>query len=249
MRWFACIAALLFCLCSELTADGKAASREVSIKAADGVLLRATYFPAEKRGPAVLFFHQCSRQRALWTPLSSQMIQLGYHVLVVSPRGTEDSGGEQWDYDGSLDHALTYWREKWGTDAADAFQWLVSQPKVDRSKVVAAGAGCGAFMAILAAEQHPEIKRLVQLSGFEDRDTRAYVARTPALAIFNVASAQDSMSAAATETLKRVSKNPASEFTVYPEKGHGISLVERYPGIQTALINWLKAKPSGTKSD
>jgi predicted alpha/beta hydrolase len=96
--------------------------RDVDIVAPDGVKLRATYYAGADRGPGVLLFHQCSRNRGIWEPLATKLADKGLRILTVEPRGIGESQGEKWDYDGNLDHALQYWRKKWSADTEAAYQ-------------------------------------------------------------------------------------------------------------------------------
>ena len=107
----------LFALTVLLCELADAARREVQIPAADGIKLAAIYYTSDTPGLPILFFHQCSRDLSVWDHLASGLAIRGFHMLIVSPRGIGKSGGEQWDYDGNLDHALRYWRSKWATDA------------------------------------------------------------------------------------------------------------------------------------
>lgn len=167
----------------------QAARREIQIQSTDGILLESVYFTPEKPGPPILVFHQCSQPLSVWDHLASGIANAGFHLLVVSPRGIGKSQGEQWDYDGNLEHALQYWRDKWSADAEVSYQWLLSRPGVEQRMVGIAGAGCGAFLALLTAQKHyPASRALVLLSGFEDPDTSAFVEHADRLSILSAAS-------------------------------------------------------------
>ena len=49
------------------------APNDVDITAPDGVKLRATWFAAERPGPAVLLLHMCITTRASWEPVAKQL--------------------------------------------------------------------------------------------------------------------------------------------------------------------------------
>ena len=219
--------------------------KDVAIKADDGVLLKGSFYALDQSGPGFLFFQQCSRDRSVWRPLAERLNAAGFQVLIVSPRGQEDSAGERWDYDGSLEHALKYWREKWEPDAEAAYRWFAAQPGVQPTKLASAGAGCGAFLALLVAQQHfPAVQRLVQFSGFDDAASRAFVERATELAIYNTASSQDPMSADSGALLKKTSKNKDSRWFLFPEQGHGIGVLEKHPEITADLMDWLQHSPA-----
>jgi predicted acyl esterase len=231
---------ILFCGCSLLA---QPARRDIRIPAADGVKLAATYYTPERPGPSILFFHQCSRDHTVWDHLATGLANSGFHVLIVAPRGIGKSEGEQWDYDGNLDHALEYWGIKWSSDAETSYQWLLSQAGVNQRIVGVAGAGCGAFLALLTAQKHyPTTKTLVLLSGFENQSTSAFVEHADHLSILSAASTKDSMSISAVEKLKRLSKNPDSRLISYPEQGHGIGLIEAHPELESIVLHWFQTQ-------
>ena len=222
---------------------GRARGSDVNVQTLDGINLQASFYPQQKPGPALLLFHQCSRDLAIWGHLASALHGQGIHVLVVAPRGIGKSQGESWDYDGNLDHAIDYWKTHWSADAEAAYQWLVSQPNVDRNHVAIAGAGCGAFLALLTVQKHyPSARALIQFSGFEDSATRQFVSQTRGLAILNAVSAQDPMSLSAAITLKRVARNSHDRWLVYPEKAHGFALIETHPELEKLVVEWVIAQ-------
>ena len=57
---------LTFALAAVSFAQQSPAPRTVDLKAADGTLLKGTFFPAAKPGPGVLLFHQSNRTRQSW---------------------------------------------------------------------------------------------------------------------------------------------------------------------------------------
>jgi len=215
--------------------------RDVDVRAPDGVKLRATYYAGPNRGPAVLLFHQCSRNRGIWEPFATKLADEGLSILTVEPRGIGESQGEQWDYDGNLDHALQYWRKNWSDDAEAAYQWLVSQPGVEKNDVGLVGGGCGAFLALLTAQRHyPAVRTIVLFSDFDDDATKTFVKDSPGLTILSVVSEQDPMSLAAAKEIHTLSKNPANRLLSFSEKGHGFGLMEKHPELESTVVDWLK---------
>lgn len=215
----------------------------VTVTAADGVHLAGNYYSLGKPGPGVLLFHQCSRERAIWDHIATTLALSGRNVLVLNPRGIGDSQGAQWDYDGSLDHALDYWRRNRSGDAESAYQWLVSQPDVKQDSVVAMGAGCGAFLALLTAERHyPLVRTVVFFSDFDDDVTRQFLRNSPLLSILSAVSEQDPMSFTAAKEIHALSNNPANRLLSFPEKAHGFGLLEKHPELESTVIEWLEAR-------
>ncbi len=128
----------------------------VDLKSADGTLFKATYFSAGKPGPGVLLFHQSNRTRQSWEGVARQLTAAGLNVLTVDSRGHGESGGNSKD-------AEKWWPE----DLEPAFNYLVSQPGVNRDVIGAGGAGVlGVENAVEIARRHAtRVKSLVLLSG------------------------------------------------------------------------------------
>src|SRR5688500_15128590 len=88
---------IVLALSSSAFAQGTPAPRDVTIRAADGVDLKATYYAAAQPGPAVLLLHMCNSTRKSWEPLAPQLAAAGIHALSVDYRGFGESGGERFD--------------------------------------------------------------------------------------------------------------------------------------------------------
>src|SRR5271155_3790327 len=73
------------------------AARVVDLKAADGTVLKATYFAAAKPGPGVLLFHQVNRTRKSWNDVAARLAAAGINTLTVDLRGFGESGGTPYD--------------------------------------------------------------------------------------------------------------------------------------------------------
>jgi dienelactone hydrolase len=131
-------------------------SRIVDLKASDGILLKATYFAVGKPGPGVLLFHQSNRTRTSWDDVARQLAAAGINTLAVDDRAYGESGGS---HEGA-------WEKK-HADLEPAFQFLISQPGVQRDVIGLAGAGGhGLINAVETARLHPaDIKSLVMMSG------------------------------------------------------------------------------------
>jgi pimeloyl-ACP methyl ester carboxylesterase len=132
------------------------APRVVELKTSDGTLLKATYYSAGTPGPGVLLFHQANRTRTSWEGLSRQLAAVGINTLAIDGRGHGDSGGSRKDT-----------IEKMPADMETIFQFLISQPGVQRDVIGAAGAGSyGVINALETARLHSAgIKSVVMLSG------------------------------------------------------------------------------------
>jgi pimeloyl-ACP methyl ester carboxylesterase len=130
--------------------------RVVDLKASDGIVLKASYFAAAKPGPGAILYHQSNRTRTSWDDVARQLAAAGINTLAVDTRGYGESGGTRKE-------AL----QKASADAETFFQFLVSQPGVQRDVIGLAGPGSlGVINAVETARLHPdEIKSLVMMSG------------------------------------------------------------------------------------
>src|SRR6266403_53087 len=121
----------------------------VDFKTANGTILKGTYFAAAKPGPGVLLFHQSNRTRKSWEAVARQLASAGIHALTVDtdPNKTR--------------------KQRWPGDLDAAFEFLVSQPGVNRDVVGIGGAGVlGVEDSVETARRHSaEVKSLVLLSG------------------------------------------------------------------------------------
>jgi dienelactone hydrolase len=138
------------------TSQSLPAPRFGDIKSADGTLLKATYYPAGKHGPGVILFHQNNRTRTSWDDVAHQLAAAGINTLTVDSRGHGESGGTR-----------GYAKQKWQADVEAAFQFLISQPGVQRDVIGLAGPGSdGVINAVETASLYPnEVKSLVLMSG------------------------------------------------------------------------------------
>jgi pimeloyl-ACP methyl ester carboxylesterase len=139
-----------------MTASGegpKSPGHVVDLKASDGTNLKVTYFAAGKPGPGVLLLHQSNRTRDSWDGVARQLAAAGINTLTLDMRGHGESGGKASD--------------KMTDDIDKAFQFLISQPGVNRDVIGAGGAGgLGVGYSVELARQHTaQVKSLVLLSG------------------------------------------------------------------------------------
>jgi hypothetical protein len=148
------LSALLVLTMTGLDAPAKnIIAQNVDLKTSDGTQLKASYFAAAKPGPGVLLLHQSNRDRKSWDSVASQLALAGINTLPLDTRGHGESGGKAGD--------------KMTDDSDKAFQFLVSQPGVNRDVIGAGGAGwLGVGYSVEVARQHSaQVKSLVFLSG------------------------------------------------------------------------------------
>jgi len=243
--WLPIVAALSF----TAFAQSAPAPRNVDLKSADGTLLKGTYFAAINRGPGALLFHQSNRTRESWDGIAQQLAAAGMNVLTVDSRGHGESGGK-------------YDNRKTPEDVDAAFNYLVSQPGVNRDAIGAGGAGwLGVIGSVEAARRHPkEIKSLVLMSGETLRDGLQFLhqaSQLPELFVFSdedeYPPTQDAMKllyvTASSPSKKLVHYSAAEDAPwlwyetsdagrVSAHGGHGTDLFKPHPELSGIIVHW-----------
>jgi len=231
----------LFLLGLGSAAQEMPATRTVTLTAEDGTILKASYFDAGKPGPGVLLLHQCNRQRKSWDALAERLAASGINVLTLDYRGFGESSGTPDDKLTPQDHRRIV-TEIWPRDIDMAFQYLDSQPGVERDKIGVGGASCGVNNSIQLARRHSEIKALALLSGPTDREGRLFL-HSSALPIF-VSAADDDEFGNMVEPMQwwfSESTNPASRFAHYSNGGHGADMFGAHKELPDVITAWFAA--------
>jgi dienelactone hydrolase len=229
------IAAALVCA-TGLSAEVQ--KQDVDIKSPDGVNLKATYFSPGQPGPAVLLLHQCNMDRHAWDSLAADLAGNGFHVLTFDFRSFGESGGRK-----STDpDTRTAERKRWPVDVDTAYDYLVSQKGVDKSRVAAGGASCGVTQASDLAPRHREISALVLLSGVASKSARAYITSSTAIPVFGAASEGDKSAADGIREAVGASTNSKSVLKIYPGTEHGVPMFAKNAELEPMIVAWLKAQ-------
>jgi dienelactone hydrolase len=229
-----------FLLFAQTAVAQTAPSREVTIPRPDGVSLRGTYYPAAQPGPAVLLLHMCNTTRRSWDPLAPQLAAAGIHALSVDYRGFGESGGERADKLTPQD-AQRIVNEKWPGDVDAAYELLLQQAGVDRTRVGAAGGSCGVNQAVGVARRHPEVRSLALLAGPLDLDGIAFITDAPWLPIFAAAASDDQYDDSAPELMRWIltlSGNPRNKFSGFKDGKHGTEIFGPHPELPKQMVAW-----------
>lgn len=216
------------------------APRELTVKAPDGVELKATYYAAAQPGPAVLLLHMCNTTRRSWDPLAPQLAAAGIHALSLDYRGFGESAGER-AAGVPPQEAQRIVNEKWPGDIDAAYDFLVSQPGVDKTRIGAAGGSCGVNNAVWFARRHSEVRSLALLAGPLDIDGIAFVTSTPWLPIFAAAAADDQYDAGAPALMQWIltlSGNPRNKFSGFKDGKHGTEIFGPHPELVKQMVAW-----------
>ncbi len=215
------------------------APRVIDLKAADGAILKATYFPAAKPGPGVLLLHQCNRQRKVWNELAQQLAGAGINVLTFDLRGFGESSGTPFDKMTPQEAAEV--QQKWPGDIDTAFTFLTAQPGVKRDVIGVGGASCGVNNSIQAARRHPaEVKSLVLLSGGTDFAGSQFLRQAAQLpALFSMADDDEFRpTVEIVPWLYSIASNPGNRFAHFSTGGHGSDMFAVHPELRSMIVDW-----------
>ena len=234
-------------------AQAQQSPRVVDLKTSDGTLLKASYFPASKPGPGLLLFHQSNRDRKSWDGVAQQLAAAGMNVLTVDSRGHGESPGK------------TKEAEKWWPEDLDpVFNYLVSQPGVNRDVIGAGGAGVqGVENAVEIARRHPgQVKSLALLSGETARPGLEFLHQASQLPELFVTDDDDEypptqeamqlLYASASSPGKKLIHYAAAEEAPWlwyepfdigkvPAKGgHGTDMFQVHPELPGIIVHWFE---------
>ena len=221
-------------------AENPPAPRDVTLAAADGTQLKATYYAAAKPGPAVLLLHMCNTTRKSWEPLAPQLATAGIHALALDYRGFGESGGDRFDEMPQQEAQQTV-NDRWPGDVDAAYAFLLAQHGVDKSRIGAAGGSCGVNQAVQFARRHPEIRSLVLLAGPTDPEGLEFIEQTHSLPIFAAAAADDQYDSHAPQLMEWIlalSGNPRNTFSGFKDGKHGTEIFGPHPELPKQIVAW-----------
>jgi dienelactone hydrolase len=233
--------------------------RVVDLKAADGTILKASYFAAAKPGPGVLLLHQSNRTRDSWDGVARQLAAAGINTLTLDMRGFGESGGTPSTKLTDAERAKV--RAKRPGDVETAFQYLVSQPGVKRDVGVGGAGEFGVGRSVEVARQHSaEVKSLVLLSGETLQDGLQFLRQASQLPALFVVDDDDEYppTVEAMELLYITASNPGKKFVHYSASkdapwiwyetsdgskvpangGHGTDMFKPHPELPGIIVDW-----------
>lgn len=231
-----CLATVLIAFSSAMFAQ----SRDFDIKAADGVNLRATFFPAananSKPAPAVMLLHMCNTDRKSWQPVAEQLSAAGIDALTIDNRGFGESGPRVENAPPEIQRQIA---AKWPSDFDAAFAWLIAQHGVDKARIGAGGGSCGVNNVVQLASRHPEVRSLVLLAGGTDMRGIDYLRKNAWIPLFTAAAADDEYSSDAPEQMRwfaEVTGNPRNKFVGFKDGRHGTEIFGPHPELPKEIV-------------
>lgn len=167
---------LPLCLCLLLAACGSdnhvansagtapaAKSKDVTITAADGTSLNATVFAPEHPKAGVVCLPMYRATRETFNPIADPLVQQGFLLLALDPRGFGKSGSDAQRKDVANRKSAVF--EAMTQDVEAAFKALHEDfGLADDAPTALIGASVGGTVAVLYAAAHPGLKALVLLS-------------------------------------------------------------------------------------
>lgn len=216
------------------TAVGDSTAGEaVTLTAADGLELEATFYAGRGEGPrpGVLFLHMLGSDRTAWQDVAGRFAEAGYSSLALDLRGHGQSGGAaQQDWSQALGDVLLAW------------QTLSVRPDVDGAQTAVVGASIGANLALFAAANEPRVDTAVLLSPGLDYQGVAAEEFMVALGdrpVLLVASNEDGYAADSARRLFELAAKPDSRLQLYDGAGHGTAMLGAEPELVDLILAWL----------
>ena len=128
-------------------------------------------------------------------------------------------------------------QQHWPGDIDAAFDFLVSQPGVDRARIGAAGGSCGVNNAVQLARRHPEVKTLVLLAGTTNAAGEEFLAQSPWLRLASAAH-DDGRIVDMMRWLLGFSSGGANHLQEYRDGGHGTDMFAVHKDLEPAIVAW-----------
>jgi dienelactone hydrolase len=233
---------------SPLNLSAQVQARDVGIRTPDGTTLKASYFSPGKPGPGVLLLHQCRRDRHAWDDFAADLTTRGMHVLAFDYRGYGETAGKLPPAPQSLPHDT---HTKFSStisgswighkDVELAYVYLSSLEGVDKRRMAAGGASCGAGFAADLSLRHPEMRALFLMSGQISGAAAAHIAVTSWLPVFGAAARGDMPIAyEGLQAAIATSKNPKSMMKMYAGVRHGVEMFRDHPALPAVITSWLE---------
>lgn len=225
------LAALL--LLSVLPAS-TAAAETVTLHAADGTRLDATWFAPPQPGPAVLLLHMLTRNHREWEATIPMLRAAGFGVLALDFRGHGSSGG-------TWTTGLSALRQ----DVQAALDWLKRRADVQAGRIGIAGSSLGATLAVVGAGADSAVQSLALLSPASDyrgvrceAAMRQFAGRRGAALL--IAAAGDPYAVRSARALGETTPGLREVRVIEGTSAHGGRLLATRPDLSYLLVDWFR---------
>lgn len=214
---------------------------DITIVTEDDVTLKGTYYAAAEPGPAVLFVHMCrsDADRTTWAEVATELISAGIHSLAIDLRGYGESSGAEPPFT-TMANFISFWRTTGMNDIEAAHRFLNSQPGVLPQKIGYAGASCGVFIGIEAAQRFSNISALALLSGPFDDGAAATLSSLGAIPVLGASSEGDTRSYQAMKRVFLETTNEHSRNIQFKGDAHGTDMFKQQPDLSGEMVDWFK---------
>jgi dienelactone hydrolase len=231
----------------------------VDVKAQDGTILKGSYLAAPRPGPGVILFHQSNRTRESWDSVARQLAAAGINTLVVDSRGHGETGGK-YDFWTNPNHEQA--TQDLASDVDATFQYLITQPGVNRTVIGLGGAGLlGVDASVQTARRHSaDVKSLVLLSGETFRPGLQFLRQASQIPGLFVVDDSDEYppTVEAMHLLYSMASNPGKKLIHYRASheapwlwyepvdvgrvpatgGHGTDMFKLHPELPDIIVDW-----------
>jgi pimeloyl-ACP methyl ester carboxylesterase len=216
--------------------DGRS---DLTIRAADGLLIAATLFQSsESQPPGLILIHMYGSNRGEWMSFASRAQKEGYSVITFDMRGHGGTAALNQEAPKFRSFSLEDW-EKVSLDI-DAAKRALIDAGADAERIGVVGASIGANIGANYAADHADVQALVLLSPGDvykgvrvDRAFNDYGKR-PSLLITGEG---DQYSAIASRALHR-SASGFCELREFPGTHHGTEIVNANPNAASQILQW-----------
>jgi dienelactone hydrolase len=227
-------------------------ARVVRLSAADDTGISAAFYaPITNPAPGIILVHDYGKTRDEWSTFIPGLQRAGFAVLAFDLRGHGEStrrltaqGPKTLDYHKFTPHDF----QDMLLDIEATYDWLMTQPGVDQSRMAIVGAGLGANLAVRYGAFNDEVAAFLLLSpGFVYQDVRtddviAKLGKRPV----NIAVSQ--FDGFAYESCKRLvdmrvkAGNPGAtnDLTVCSGDNHGAQMLTNVKQLPGLTVVWLK---------
>ena len=214
--------------------------KPVTFLAADGMKIAADYYAPSTTGgaaPMVILLHMYRSDRKAWEPLIAPLHEAGFAILALDMRGHGESATTE-TRDAVLKRDSRLFK-KMQDDVRGAYDWLVTQENVDRSRFALVGASVGCSVALRYAAADRSVDAVVCLSpglNYMELDSDGDIRQITGRKILMLATTDERD---APYTLKQ--HGQGVETHIYDDlSAHGTNMFGVVPKIEQEIVAFLK---------